>query len=62
VPIRLGEHYQRKRRAHEQRALIKLLSFAAAAGVAVGLGSIAFTEGSHSQLGKAMNAVSVKTA
>lgn len=60
VPIKLGEHYQRKRRVRERRSAINLLGIAAAAGASIGIGSVAFSEDGRSQLAQSMKAVSAK--
>lgn len=60
VPIKLGHHYRQKQQASDRRGVIRLLGIAAAAGVVMGVGSVALNEDGRTGLLSAMKPLAVR--
>jgi hypothetical protein len=62
VPIKLGEHYQRKQRVREQQSALHLWGTAAAVGAAMGIASLEIFNDVHLQETQAIEVLSMKPA
>ncbi|MDQ2891708.1 MAG: excalibur calcium-binding domain-containing protein [Pseudomonadota bacterium] len=59
VPLKPGDHYQRKQRNSDKDAVIKLFVIAAAAGAVIGVGSIALSGNGPSNIFSAVKPIAV---
>lgn len=60
-PVRLGAHYRRKQRGEARVTALRLLGLAGVAGVLLGAGSVAISEGGPAKVSGAAKAVAVST-
>ncbi|MDT8758757.1 excalibur calcium-binding domain-containing protein [Sphingomonas psychrotolerans] len=60
-PVRLGAHYRRKQRGEARVTALRLLGLAGVAGVLLGAGSVAISEGGAAKVSGAAKAVAVST-